>query len=95
LDPRIHRSGSFVGQAHLSKRGPGALRHTLYLAVLVVVHRCPSWQARYQRLPDRGRAKKEALTILSRTFLKVIYHFLRTGTLADASLLRHAGDPAA
>jgi transposase len=94
LDPRIHRSGSFVGQAHLSKRGPGALRHTLYLAVLAVVRCCPPWQARYQRLLARGRAKKEALTILSRALLKVVYHLLRTGTLADASLLRQASVPA-
>jgi transposase len=90
LDPRVHRSGSFVGQTHLSKRGPGALRHMLYLAALAVVRRRPTWRARYQRLLDRGRAKKEALTILSRALLKVIYHFLRSGTLSDPSLLRQA-----
>src|SRR5262249_47956873 len=90
LDPRVHRSGRFVGQTHLSKRGPGALRHTLYVAVLAIVRGCPSWRARYQRLLDRGRAKKEALTILSRTLLKVIYQLLRTGTLSDPTLLRDA-----
>jgi transposase len=90
LDRRVHRSGSFVGQTHLSKRGPGALRHMLYLAVLAVIRCRPTWQARYQRLLDRGRAKKEALTILSRALLKVIYHFLRSGTLSDPALLRGA-----
>jgi transposase len=94
LDPRVHRSGRFVGQMHLSKRGSGALRHTLYLATLAVVRCCPTWRARYQRLLDRGRAKQEALTMLSRSLLKVIYHFLRTGTLSDPSLLRRAGAPA-
>ncbi|HWE61168.1 MAG TPA: transposase [Chloroflexota bacterium] len=94
LDPRVHRSGSFVGQTHLSKRGPGALRHMLYLAVLAVIRCRPHWQARYQRLLDRGRAKKEALTILSRALLKVLYHFLRSGTLSDPSLLRGAGTAA-
>ena len=29
LDPRTQQSGAFVGQKHLSKRGPGALRHVL------------------------------------------------------------------
>jgi transposase len=91
LDPRVHRSGNFVGQTHLSKRGPGALRHMLYLAVLAVIRRRPSWRARYQRLLDRGRAKQEALTILSRALLKVLYHCLRSGTLSDPSLLRSAG----
>jgi transposase len=90
LDPRVHRSGSFVGQTHLSKRGPGALRHMLYLAVLAVIRPRPWWQARYQRLLDRGRAKQEARTILSRTLLKAIYHFLRSGLLSDPSLLREA-----
>lgn len=33
----------------------------------------------------RGRAKKEALTILSRSLLKVIYHLLRTGASSDPS----------
>jgi transposase len=93
LEPRTVKSGSFVGQKHLSKRGPGALRHTLYLATLVVIQRCPTWQARYQRLVDRGRAKKEALTILSRALLKQIYHLLRTGSPADPTLLKPCWAP--
>jgi transposase len=93
LEPRTHQSGSFVGQTHLSKRGPGALRHTLYMATLVVIQRCPSWQERYQQLLDRGRAKKEALTILSRRLLKQIYYLLRTGAPADLALLKPCRAP--
>jgi transposase len=83
LDPRTHQSGAFIGQKHLSKRGPGALRHALYLAALNAVRNRAEWRARYQRLLDRGRPKKEALTILSRAYLKVVYHVLRTGTAYD------------
>ena len=72
LEPRTHESGRFAGQRHLSKRGPGELRHALYMATLVAVRWRPEWHARYQRLLDRGRAKKEALTILSRKLLTVI-----------------------
>lgn len=79
LEPRVRQSGAFVGQRKLSKRGPGALRHALYLAALVAVRFRPEWQGRYQRLLNRGRAKKEALTILSRALLKVIYTLRRTG----------------
>ncbi|HEX9414276.1 MAG TPA: IS110 family transposase, partial [Ktedonobacterales bacterium] len=71
LEPRTHDSGRYAGQRRLSKRGPGALRHALYMAALVAVRCRPEWQARYQRLLDRGRAKKEALTILSRKLLTV------------------------
>jgi transposase len=83
LEPRTRQSGAFVGQKKISKHGPGALRHVLYLAALVAVRDRPEWHARYQRLLDRGRPKKEALTILSRSMLKVLYHLLRTGTSYD------------
>ena len=96
LDPRTRQSGQFVGQRKLSKRGPGALRHALYLAALVATRYAPEWHARYQRLLDRGRSKKEALTILSRALLKVIYHVLRTGARYDPARLqpRPAASPA-
>lgn len=87
LDPRTYQSGAFVGQKHLSKRGPGALRHALYLAAFVAARCAPEWQVRYQRLLDRGRAKKEAYTILARAMLRVVYHLLRTGDEYDPALL--------
>jgi len=87
LDPRTCQSGAFVGQKHLSKRGPGALRHALYLAALVATRCAPEWRLRYQRFLDRGRSKKEALTILSRALLRVIYHLLRTGEAYEPTLL--------
>lgn len=83
LEPRTQDSGRSAGQKQLSKRGPGALRHALYLAMLVAVRVRAEWRVRYQRLLERGRAKKEALTILSRSLLKVIYHLLRTGSSYD------------
>jgi transposase len=87
LDPRTHQSGAFVGQKHLSKRGPGALRHALYLAAFVAARCAPEWRVRYQRLLDRGRAKKEAFNILARALLRVIYHLLRTGETYNPALL--------
>jgi transposase len=87
LDPRTHQSGTFVGQKHLAKRGPGALRHALYLAAFVAARCAPEWRVRYQRLLDRGRAKKEAFNILARALLRVIYHLLRTGEAYDPTLL--------
>jgi transposase len=88
LDPRTRQSGAFVGQKRLSKRGPGALRHALYLATLNAVRTNAEWRERYQRLLDRGRPKKEALTILSRALLRIAYHLLRTGTTYDSSFLQ-------
>ena len=89
LDPRTRQSGAFVGQKQLSKRGPGALRHALYLAAFVAARCAPEWRVRYQRLLDRGRAKKEAFTILARALLRVIYHLLRTGEAYDPPYSSH------
>ncbi len=88
LEPRTRQSGAFVGQRKLSKRGPGALRHALYLAALVATRYRAEWRERYQRLLDRGRAKKEALTILSRALLKTVYHLLVTGAAYDPARLK-------
>jgi transposase len=90
LDPRTRQSGAFSGQKRLSQRGPGALRHALYLAAFVAARCAPEWRARYQRLLDRGRAKKEAYIILARALLRVIYHLLRTGESYDPALLNTA-----
>ncbi len=95
LDPRTHQSGAFVGQQRLSKRGPGARRHALYLAAFVAARCAPEWRVRYHRLLDRGRAKKEAFNILARALLRVIYHLLRTGEAYDPALLNPPPAPAA
>jgi hypothetical protein len=62
-------------------QAPGATPSRL--STLVAVRYRAEWRERYQRLVARGCAKKEALTILSRGLLKVIYHLLRTGTAYD------------
>lgn len=90
LDPRTAQSGLHQGQRRISKRGPGALRHALYLATVVAVRVRPEWRARYERLQARGRKKKEALVILSRALLKVVYQLLRTGQSYDAQRLAPA-----
>ena len=95
LDPRTHQSGAFVGQKHLSKRGPGALRHALYLAAFVAARCAAEWRVRSQRLLDRGRAKKEAFNILARALLRVIYHLLRTGDAYDPARLNQQPAPTA
>ena len=46
----------------------------------------PSGAPATERLLARGRAKKEASTILARALLRVIYHLLRTGEASDPTL---------
>jgi hypothetical protein len=76
-----------MGQQHLSKRGPGARRQACYLAAFVAARCAPEWRVRDERLLARGRAKKEAYTILARALLRVIYPLLRTGEAYEPTLL--------
>jgi hypothetical protein len=95
LDPRTRQSGACMGQKQLSTRGPGALRHALYLAACVAARCAPAWRARYQRLLARGRAKNEALTLLARALVRVIYHLLRPGEPDDPTQLNQPSPTAA
>jgi hypothetical protein len=63
---------------------------------LVAAHSAAEWRVRYERLLARGRAKKEALTILARALLKVVSHLLRTGAAYDPARVgpRAASSPA-
>jgi transposase len=93
LDPRVRQSGAFVGQRKLSKRGPGALRHALYLAALVAARCRPEWRERYDKLLSSGHSKKESLVILSRALLRVVYHLLVSGQPYDAHKLKPRTTP--
>jgi hypothetical protein len=63
------------------------------LAAFVAARCAPEWRLRYQRLLDRGRAKKEAFNILARALLRVIYHLLRTGEAYESSRLNSLPAP--
>jgi transposase len=89
-EPRTPASGRSAGQRRRSQRGPGARRHARSMATLVAVRLRPEGQAPYQRLLARGRAQKEALTILSRKLLTVLSHLLRTGASSDPTDLNPA-----
>jgi hypothetical protein len=71
------------------------LRHALYLAAFVAARCAPEWRVRYQRLLERGRAKKEAFNILARALLRVIYHLLRTGEAYNPDSLNQPSPPTA
>jgi transposase len=84
LEPRTRQSGTRMGQKLLvlSWAWRAAAMPSRFSVVVAV--RCRAeWRERYQRRLSRGRAKKEAFTILSRSRLTIIYHLLRTGTSYD------------
>ena len=73
LVPAQRQSGTSVrGKSHLAKQGNARLRRALYMPTLVAVQFNPVLQRFYQRLLEKGKAKKVALTACMRKLLNII-----------------------
>lgn len=83
LDPKPRESGRWRGQRKLSKQGPAETRRLLYLAAKAAARTQPEWQTRYQALLDQGRAPTEAVNILARRLLKILYAMYKHGSVYE------------
>lgn len=73
LAPAERQSGTSVrGKSHLAKQGNGRMRRALYMPTLVAVRFNPRLQRFYQRLLEKGKARKVALTACMRKLLNII-----------------------
>jgi transposase len=73
LVPSERQSGTSVkGKSHLAKQGNARLRCALYMPTLVAVQFNPLLKRFYQRLLEKGKAKKVALTACMRKLLNII-----------------------
>jgi len=73
LVPAERQSGTSVrGKSHLAKQGNARLRRALYMPTLVAVQFNPLFKRFYQRLLEKGKAKKVALTACMRKLLNII-----------------------
>jgi transposase len=73
LVPAQRQSGTSVrGKSHLAKQGNARLRRALYMPTLVAVQFNPVLQRFYQRLLEKGKPKKVALTACMRKLLNII-----------------------
>ena len=89
LDPRPNDSGGKRGRRVLSKRGPAALRRMLWLAAFSACH-SKAFKAVYQSIKSRGFSGTEALVILARKLLRVVWAVWRGAEPFDAAKVRPA-----
>jgi transposase len=88
LDPAHQVSGTSVHKpSRISRAGNRHLRHALYMPALVAVRRDPHLKAFYETLPNRHKAKLQALIAVARKLLHAIYGILRTQTPYDGNKL--------
>lgn len=86
LDPGPCDSGTKRGKRRLSKRGPGALRHLMYMVAFAGAH-SKALGPLYQAIKARGFAPTQALVILARKLLRVAWAVWRSGQAFDPSRL--------
>ena len=87
LDVRAKDSGTMRGTRKLTKHGDGEYRRLLYCAAMAAAKHHAYFRARYEALQAKGRAKTEALMIISRRIAKLAFTLLRKQTRFDASKL--------
>jgi transposase len=77
LNPSLYESGSSVsGRTRISRLGSSYLRRLLYMPALVGVRFNPILKEHYERLVERGKAKKAALVACMAKLLRIIYGIL-------------------
>jgi transposase len=72
LDPIVRKSGNWVGQSKLSKRGPPMIREALYKASMNGIQHNPILRLIYREKRMEGRDNKEAKVIACRYLAKII-----------------------
>jgi transposase len=83
-------SGQSKSRTHISKRGRKGLRSLLYLMAQVMVASNPEMRRLYQYLVSRRLnplARKQALVVISKKAVTVIYQILKTGKAYDPALV--------
>jgi len=88
LNLKVHSSGEYRGQLHITKRGPGRLRQLLFLAVLRLLMRSPIIRAWYCKKAERDGEKRKykAIIAIMRKLASALWHVAR-GSAFDASKL--------
>jgi transposase len=82
LAPAQRQSGTSVhGKSHIAKQGNARLRKSLYMPALVGVRHNPHLKRHYDRLVERGKLKKVALTACMRKLLNLLRAMLIKRTL--------------
>lgn len=73
LDIQHHQSGNTEGKQRVSKKGNSYIRSALYMPALSALQHNPDLKVFYNRLIDKKKLKKKAVTAVARKLLILIY----------------------
>ena len=86
LDPRPNDSGNKIGKRRLTKRGNPELRRQIYLCAFAASH-SKALGPMYRSIKAKGFAPTEALVILGRKILRIMWAVWNSGKAFDPSLI--------
>ncbi len=87
LTPQQAQSGTSLNYTRLSKIGDAELRKMFYMPALVAIQRDPNIKAFYEKLVNKGKAKKVAICAVMRKLVHIIYGVLKSQKYFDPALL--------
>jgi len=73
LYPTLSQSGNSTRNGHLAKRGASLAKKAIYLASISAIRHNDEMRTIYMNYRSKGRAKKEAIIIVARKLLTIIY----------------------
>lgn len=79
--------GKPLGSPRMSRQGPKHLRQALYMASVAALKHNPDLRALYHRKISQGKAPKQALIVVARKLLAIVYSLLRYQTDYDSHRL--------
>lgn len=85
LDISSRESGTWHGRCRLTKRGDPYLRRRLYSAAWGAVMNDETFSLYYKKLKAEGRCHVEALLIIARKLIRIMFKVLETKTVYDPS----------
>jgi transposase len=87
LDISSRESGTWRGKCKLTKRGNNFLRRRLYSAAWGAIMNDNNFKTYYNELRKNGRSYVEALVIIARKIVKVMFMILKNGMKYDSTKL--------
>lgn len=78
MNPTVSQSGTKKRAAYLEKKGPGVVRHKIFMAILNMIRRKQEpFYCYYQRLVDAGKPKLVAIGAAMRKLLVIMFTMLK------------------
>ena len=86
VNPTFKQSGDGIWGNHMSKKGRGEIRSTLYMTALTAVRCNPTLKALYGKHRAHGFNHYQAIGVVMHKLLKIIYGILKNETPFDAKI---------